>query len=127
MGTVNPCLPSKNSDIMNNFFLMMAIGIFLLKPSIVTSFKLESNINEVNDILKVNYENSPLKHVQKRDANAQLAFLSFAMALLNTIINIISAVNNNNNNNMNVNMNMVQSMNKRRSYEGHLSNEEMSL
>ena len=39
----------------------------------------------------------------KRDANSQLAFLSFAMALLNTIINVISAVNNNNNNNNNNN------------------------
>merc|ERR1711963_59320 len=58
--------------------------------------------------------------LQKRDANSQLAFLSFAMALLNTIVNVISAVNNNNNNNidnnnnnMNTNMNMVMSSNKR--------------
>merc|ERR1712079_869950 len=64
--------------------------------------------------------------LQKRDANSQLAFLSFAMALLNTIVNIISAVNNNNNNsnnnnnnndnnnqNMNQNMNNVQSNNGR--------------
>merc|ERR1712079_791132 len=43
--------------------------------------------------------------LQKRDANSQLAFLSFAMALLNTIVN--------NNNNMNTNMNMVTSSNKR--------------
>merc|ERR1712115_490433 len=35
---------------------------------------------------------------------------SFAMALLNTIVNVISAVNNNNNN---TNMNMVMSSNKR--------------
>merc|ERR1711963_942876 len=46
--------------------------------------------------------------LQKRDANSQLAFLSFAMALLNTIVNVISAVNNNN-----TNMNMVMSSNKR--------------
>merc|ERR1711934_417888 len=53
--------------------------------------------------------------LQKRDANSQLAFLSFAMALLNTIVNVISADNNNdnNNNNMNTNMNMVMSSNKR--------------
>merc|ERR1719510_1175768 len=59
--------------------------------------------------------------LQKRDANSQLAFLSFAMALLNTIVNVISAVNNNNNNNnndnnnnnMNTNMNTVMSSNKR--------------
>merc|ERR1712079_461731 len=47
--------------------------------------------------------------LQKRDANSQLAFLSFAMALLNTLVNVISAVNNN----MNTNMNMVMSSNKR--------------
>merc|ERR1719167_1471983 len=61
-----------------------------------------------------------VREMVKRDANSQLAFLSFAMALLNTIVNVISAVNNNNNNNndnnMNVNMNEVMSMNKRRSF-----------
>merc|ERR1711972_292709 len=52
---------------------------------------------------------SHVHDLQKRDANSQLAFLSFAMALLNTIVNVISAVNNN----MNTNMNMVMSSNKR--------------
>ena len=58
----------------------------------------------------------------KRDANSQLAFLSFVMALLNAVVNIISSVNSNNNNNnnnnnndnnnnnMNMNMNEVMSM-----------------
>merc|ERR1711902_219742 len=35
------------------------------------------------------------------------------MALLNTIVNVISAVNNNHGNNMDTNMNMVMSSNKR--------------
>merc|ERR1739838_745556 len=74
---------------------------------------------------------STVKVVVKRDANSQLAFLSFAMAMLNTIINVISAVNNNNNNNnnndnndnnMNVNMNDVMSMNKRRSFSKNSKN-----
>jgi hypothetical protein len=41
----------------------------------------------------------------RRDANSQLPFLPFAMTILNTVINLISAVNNNNNNNYNNNIN----------------------
>ena len=39
--------------------------------------------------------------LSKRDTNSQLAFLSFVMALLSAVVNIISNVNNNNNNNNN--------------------------
>ncbi|XP_037071328.1 serine/threonine-protein kinase pakG-like [Pollicipes pollicipes] len=38
---------------------------------------------------------------QGRDANSNLAFLGFIMALLDTVINIVSMINNNNNNNNN--------------------------
>ena len=33
---------------MNNIFLLMLIGVFLLKPSIVTSFKLDSTKDNIN-------------------------------------------------------------------------------
>ena len=70
-----------------------------------------------------------VKQMVKRDANSQLAFLSFVMAMLNAVVNIISAVNSNNNNNNNdnnnndnnnnnenVNENEVMSMNSKRSF-----------
>merc|ERR1719219_1547682 len=66
-----------------------------------------------------NMQHEDSRKLQKRDANSQLAFLSFAMALLNTIVNIISAVsNNNNNNNDNNNNNMNQNMNNVQSNNG---------
>ena len=39
------------------------------------------------------------RELVKRDANSQLAFLSFVMAMLNAVDNIVSGVNSNNNNN----------------------------
>ena len=53
------------------------------------------------------------RRLSRRDANSQLAFLSFVMALLSAVVNIVSNVNNNNNNNNNNDNNNNNNQNNR--------------